>query len=223
MILLLLGISTISNAKPIKVLEVDTGVDISAPDLRNHVNISNWTKDDYIDLHGHGTHIAGLILKDVCNEVELISCKYFSETNTGEENLAKTIACFKQGLVQKVDIINYSAGGLKPYKDEYLVLKKLSDSGIKIIVAAGNNGEDLSIFDYFPAQYPLQNIIVVGNMDKNKKRNVLSNYGLNGMVWEMGTEVWSNLPHNSFGYMTGTSQATAKRTNRILKRMCLHE
>lgn len=216
--------STISNAKPIKVLEVDTGVDISHLQIRNHINIANWIKEDYVDLHGHGTHIAGIILDQVCAEVELVSCKFYVSAEGNEsEHMKKTIACFKQALKEHFDIINYSAGGQEASEEEYKVLKQISDMGVRIIVASGNNGRDLSdpIFNYYPAEYPLQNITVVGNLEKNKKRNISSNYGLDGMVWEIGTNIWSTFPNNSFGYMTGSSQATAKRTNRILKKMCL--
>lgn len=226
MIILLLGISTISNAKPIKVLEIDTGIDISHLEIRNHINIANWTKEDFIDTNGHGTHIAGLILDNVCDKVEIISCKFYNGyEKDGNEILNKEIACFKMALKQHVNIINFSGGGGKESPEELKVLKQLSELGIKIVVAAGNNGQDLSdpVYNYYPAKYSLQNIIVVGNLEQNKKRNISSNYGLDNMVWEIGTKVLSTLPASSFGYMTGTSQSTARRTNRILRKMCLNE
>lgn len=214
----LLFTSTLCWAKRIVVYETDSGVDISHLEIRKHINIANWEKEDYIDTNFHGTHIAGLILDGVCEEVELISCKYMDKKVNA---LDKSIECFKKALNLHVDIINYSSGGLEYSKEEYMVLKQLSDKGIKIIVAAGNNGQDLMLYDYYPAKYKLTNVIVVGNLDGNK-RNQSSNYNLPGMVWEKGTNIWSTWPANSYSSMTGSSQAAAIHTNKLLKEMCLH-
>jgi subtilisin family serine protease len=214
------------NAKVIKILEIDTGASISVPLIRNHVNMGNWEADDYIDVspNGHGTHIAGIILDHVCDQVELVSCKFFyPKEDTKDANMKRGIECFKRALREHIPIVNYSAGGQESNDDEFQVLKQLTQAGIKVIVAAGNNGEDLNHFNYYPAKYLLQNITVVGNLERNGKHNLTSNYGLKGMVWEVGTKVWSTLPDNTEGYMTGTSQATARYTNRLLRKMCLEE
>lgn len=203
-------------------------MDISHLEIRNHINIANWNKEDYIDINGHGTHIAGIILDHVCDEVELISCKFYSPANdfpTSEEyqkSLRKGLECFKQATKLKVDLVNYSAGGQQRSDDEYNVIRDITKTGIKVIVAAGNNGYDLGREEngYYPAKYNLKNLIVVGNLEKNFRRNITSNYGLKGMVWEVGTKVLSTAPKNSIGYMTGTSQATAVHTNKLLREMC---
>jgi subtilisin family serine protease len=208
---------------PIRVLEVDTGASISVPLIRNHVNMANWEKDDYIDVDpsGHGTHIAGIILDHVCDQIELVSCKFYDPfDDTKDANMKRGVECFKRALKEHVTIINYSAGGTESNNEEYEVLKQVTEAGIKIIVAAGNNGKDLNSFHYYPAKYSLQNLIVVGNLEKNGRKNLTSNYGLKGMVWEVGTKVWSTLPDNTGGFMTGSSQATAVHTNRLLREMC---
>lgn len=125
------------------------------------------------------------------------------------------MTCFKLALKLKVDIVNYSSYGKTSSFLEYKAVKDLSDHNIKIIVASGNNGEDLLYNDSFPAKYPLKNLIPVGNL-----HNSTSNYGLNNMIWEDGNNIYSTLPNGKFGYMTGTSQATAKYTNKLLKEMC---
>lgn len=204
-----------TQAKTIKVFVPDTGVDISHLEIRNHVNMMNWEKEDYIDVLGHGTHIAGLILKDTCPEVELVSCKYFSPL---QDNLLPSINCFKKALTVNPTVINYSSGGSKPSPEEFEVLKQLSDMGVKIVVAAGNDGFDLNDENnnYYPAKYSgIANLIVVGNL-----HNKLSNFGLSNMVWEYGTNVYSTLPESYFGNMTGTSQSAAIYTNKLLKMYC---
>ena len=61
------------HAKEIRVLEIDTGVDTSHPEIAVHIKNKNSILD-YFDFNGHGTHIAGLILKNTCPEVQLQSC-----------------------------------------------------------------------------------------------------------------------------------------------------
>jgi subtilisin family serine protease len=215
--------SFLAHSKQIRVLIVDTGVSISHAEFRPFINMKDWESDAYFDLSGHGTHVAGIILDHVCPQVELISCKFYNPLDdTKEHNMNRGIACFKRALKEHIDIVNYSAGGQESSDEEFQVLKQISDKGIKIVVAAGNAGKDLSTddYNYYPAKYNLKNIIVVGNLEKNGKRNLTSNYGLEEMVWEVGTKVWSTLPANSWGFMTGTSQSTAVHTNKLIRKMC---
>ena len=222
--LLIISTTCWAKNKPITVFVPDTGVDIShVTEIRNHINIANWTKEDYVDLNGHGTHVAGIVLKDTCPEIELISCKYYTDSITEmmkKSNLTRSIECFKKALTQHIDIINYSSGGDSFSQEEFDILKKLSDKGIKIVVAAGNNGEDLKISDYYPAKYKLTNIIVVGNLNVNKNVFYSSNFNLPGMVWEIGVDVFSTLPNSNYGSMSGTSMAAAIHTNKMLKEKC---
>ena len=200
--------------KTISVLEIDTGIDLSHYQIRQNVNIKNWDGDEnYNDYHGHGTHIAGIILKDVCKEVELSSCKYYDLSNKTNN----PIKCFEQALKTHYDFINFSSGGPGFDQKEYDILKAIKST---IVVAAGNDGKDLTNFRYYPASYNLPNIIVVGNLE-NGVINKSSNYGLKGMVFEEGTNIYSFYPGGRYGIMSGTSQATAKHLNKLLIQKCL--
>jgi major intracellular serine protease len=198
--------------KTISVLEIDTGVDISHPEIRSHINIGNWKNPNYEDFHGHGTHIAGIILKDVCDEVELTSCKYYDLSNKANSPLD----CFREALKHHYDIVNFSSGGPGFDQKEYDILKNIKST---IVVAAGNDSHDLSVWSYYPASYNLKNIIPVGNLE-GKVINQSSNYGLKNMVWEQGTRIYSFFPGGRYGIMTGTSQAAALHTNKLLKELC---
>lgn len=179
--------------------------------------MNNWINNpDYQDSNGHGTHIAGLILRDTCPEVELISCKYYDETYTNKQNIDNSVICFKKAMNSDYDIINYSSGGTSRNDNEFNVLKRIHTT---IVVAAGNNSQDLNKSTYYPASYGLKNIIVVGNLN-GKFRSLNSNFGLVNMVWEQGTNILSTYLGGRFVYMTGTSQSTAIHTNRLLKEMC---
>ena len=212
--LIFLFISSLALAGP-SILEIDTGTDLSHLEIRNHVNIANWEKEDYIDTNYHGTHIAGILLKDTCEKTELISCKYYY--GDGKE-IQNTINCFKLALKLKPNVINYSSGGPQNSDEEYHIIKQLSDIGIKIVVAAGNEGLNLSKpqNNYYPAKYRgIKNLIVVGNLN-----NKSSNYGLPDMIFENGTLIYSFFPNGRYGIMTGTSQSAAKYSNKLLKDLC---
>lgn len=211
------------EGKEINVLIVDTGVDLSHLEIKKHVKDSPGY--NYEDSMYHGTHIAGLILKDVCNQVIMQSCRYVEKRIPDykeSEAIKDSVKCFQLALKKHFDLINYSSGGIEPSIEEYVVLKEISDLGTKIVVAAGNNGMDLSQKgnDYFPAKYHIVNLIPIGNLLKDGRRNITSNYGLYNMKWMQGTEIYSTFPNNLFGYMSGTSQAAANYSNMLLKQMC---
>lgn len=221
LIAFLILLSSIVWAKSnIKVMIVDTGIDLSHKEIKQYVKEEDWDLPDYFDSHGHGTHVAGLVLKDLCPEVQMISCKY--TTGRMVTYTSNSVICFKKALKENVDLINYSSGGSFANEDEFLTLLDLDLKHITFVTASGNNGEDLSnpFNNFYPAKYKLSNIIVVGNLNEDGTRNSTSNYGLKGMFWEVGTNVLSTLPNSEFGYMTGSSMATAVKSNKILKGMC---
>lgn len=217
-IILLFLTSNSIAAKTIKIMEIDTGVDLSHEEISNHVKLVD--KYNYIDGNGHGTHIAGIILKDTCKEVELISCKYYPGSwSKEEERILNTINCYNKALELKVDFVNYSSAGMGYSVDEEIVLRKLIKNNIKVIVASGNEGLDLNKISIYPAAYRVPGVIVVGNLGQDGKP-YRSNYGLKDMVWEIGTAIYSTLPRGLHGWMTGSSQATAVHSNKLIKEMC---
>lgn len=224
-IVLLLIIPFICAAK-ITVLELDTGIDRSHPQINSHLPKNPANVLDYIPIKNHGTHVAGLILKNVCDEVELESCSWFDVLNPNGD-FKEYLACLKMAAELKPDIINISAVGTHYEKEEFDLLKKLSDMGIIIVVAAGNEGRNLLLpgNDFYPAKYALNNLIPVGSLDKNGIISSFSNHGLTNEVYESGVDIRSTWPNGTYGFMTGTSQATAIHTNRILLEKCkkLHE
>ena len=208
-------------AKDIVVMEIDTGTDALHFSIMNHINKDDVSKypSNYVDNQGHGSHIAGLIVKDTCPQVKLISCKFF-DTNKGDG--LEEESCLNRAINEHVDFVNLSWGGDDYNQRESDLLNKLNDNGTKIIVAAGNEHKYLGspCFGYFPACLLLSNMTVVGNLSKDGKMARTSNYGVPGMEWEVGEDVYSTLPSNQWGYMTGTSQSAAIHTNRLLKQKC---
>ncbi len=216
---ILLLIPAICSAKDIIVLEIDTGV-YKHSDFISHIEDIGSNTFDFTDAHGHGTAIAGLILKNTCAEVKLHSCAYFNILDKKENNTTNIIKCFERAAIDRPDIINLSSGGEDHSDKEFNALKRLEALNIPIITAAGNDNHDLQKFGYYPAKYKLKNIIAVGNLNKDGEREKLSNYNLPGMKWRMGTRVFVTRPNDSYGLMTGTSMSAAIYTNDWLKEKC---
>jgi len=224
----LIGISFIhhkcSANEKIRVLDVDTGVDLSHKKISSHVK-ENTNSNNYRDLNGHGTSMAGLVLKNTCEEVELISCNYrdYSIFNF----IDTTTNCFRRALNENIQYINYSSTGSLPSNDEREVLQKLSDKGVIITVAAGNNGKNLinkktgKCDGSYPSCYLIKNVYIIQNINEYGYLHSTSNFisHVNARS-EIGVNVPVLAPDNGTGIMTGTSPATAKHLNRLLLQRC---
>jgi len=215
---------------------IDTGVDTTHPDLKKNIwkdpslstatlSVYGWNyvndKPNPTDDHGHGSHVAGIIgavanpkagVSGVAQNVSLMAVKYYSEKNSGAQNLKNTIKALNYAIDHGAQIINYSGGGPEFSEDEYLAIKRAESKGILIVAAAGNERQDTDKKEnyYYPAAYRLTNIISVAATDINNQLLAASNWGKTRVdVAAPGERIYSTLPGGRYGYMSGTSQATA--------------
>lgn len=179
--------------------------------------VSNNNKLD--DNHGHGTHIAGIIGSEAGNgkgitgispEISLMILKYYDPKVPGTDNLKNTVASIKYAVKMGAHIINYSGGGTEFSQDEHDAIVEAEKKGILFVAAAGNERTNSDKNRYYPADYQLRNIISVTAIDPATQVLASSNYGTETVdIAAPGQNILSCLPGNSYGYMTGTSQATA--------------
>jgi thermitase len=171
------------------------------------------------DNHGHGTHIAGIIGAEAGNnkgiagispQVSLMVLKYYDPTVPNTDNLRNTVNAIKYATKMKANIINYSGGGTEFSKDEFEAIEEARKQGILFVAAAGNERSNSDKHKYYPADYGLSNIISVTAIDPSTEVLSSSNYGTETVdIAAPGQNILSTLSGNSYGYMTGTSQATA--------------
>lgn len=218
---------TIALAKPLKIAVIDTGYDSSV--LVQNVKLCKDGHTDYTlaanpfsDSVLHGTHIASIIAAGLGNNSYcIVVLKFYDQNDSDIENLVNTIKAFKRAIKLKVDVINYSGGGIMPSKEEYKVVKQALDAGIKVVVAAGNEASDLRKKPYFPACYE-ERLIAVESTNKDGVTLQSSNYlgvshvdvskcNNSNVVHDIG-EVSLKRKDGEMLTMTGTSQATAMRT-----------
>lgn len=175
--------------------------------------------NDLTDNHGHGTHIAGIIgaeagngkgISGIAPEVSIMSLKYFDPKVSGTDNLRNTIKAILYAVKNGAHIINYSGGGVDFSKEEKEAIQIAEKKGILFIAAAGNERTNSDKNHYYPADYGLSNIISVTAIDPSTEVLSSSNYGTTTVdIAAPGQNILSTLPGNSYGLMTGTSQATA--------------
>jgi thermitase len=174
-----------------------------------------------VDEHGHGTHVAGIIgatanpkrgVSGVAQKVSIMGVKYYSAKSSGTVTLSNTVKAINYAIDNGAHIINYSAGGPEFSEKEYLAIKRAEANGILFVSAAGNERQNTDVprHYYYPSAYGLSNIVSVAATDIDNKLLNSSNWGKQKVdLAAPGENIYSTLPNGKYGYMSGTSQATA--------------
>lgn len=217
--------------KKIKVAVVDTGIDPNHPDLKDNICRKPGTDEygfDFVtnkknpeDSHGHGSHVAGIIgataksgggAIGVAPNICIMAVRYYSDSATGSQNLTNTVKAINYAIDNGANIINYSGGGAEFSAQEMKAIKRAEEKGILFVAAAGNEYQntDESGNAYYPAAYGLSNIVAVAATNIRNQLIPASNWGKKHIhVAAPGENIFSTLNKGHYGYLTGTSQATA--------------
>lgn len=211
------------NKKELVVAVIDTGVDTNHSFLKPYIDPRGFNfadnNKDVSDINGHGTHIAGIIVKQHQawshiykgdRPLRILPIRYYSGRDEEFVNIKTTVAAIRYAIKLNVDIINYSSGGYSRSHKEAEVLREAAKKGILVIAAAGNHGHNMDQQGFYPAAYSFSNIISVASLQPDLELMDESNFGRRRVdVSALGYEVVSTIPGNRFGPMSGTSQATA--------------
>lgn len=200
------------------------GIDDDSNGYIDDVNGWNFVDNNnqVMDSEGHGTHVAGIInsqyaqKKHAKTELQLMALKYYSSKVSNQINIINTIKAIHYATRMKAQIVNYSAGGALPEFYELQAIQNARKLGIMMVVAAGNEQEDTDVIRYYPASYRLDNMISVAALQKDGGLTSFSNYGKNTVdIAAPGKLIYSTLPKNRYGFLSGTSQATAFVTGHL--------
>lgn len=176
------------------------------------------------DKDGHGTHISGTIKKFALQSspdprFELMTLKYYEASMSKAEQRKAFVKALKYAVQMKADVINISAGGPTLNDEEQEVLTQASLAGIVVIAAAGNKKAGEGNKKFFPAAYDIPHLLSVAALGANGK--VLPTSNLNAdrkNLFVLGEKIEAALPGNRYGKKTGSSQAAAALTGKLVGR-----
>ena len=221
----------------VTVAVIDSGVDYDHPDLKDNLILGAYAKNTYTgvvgsfavyDIIGHGTHVAGIISACSNNGKGVSGVSYNARvlpikvtygldgsmfTSDVIEAIDYVVSLRAEGSIQalkNIRVINLSLGGYVYSSTYEAAVKRAYDAGILVVAAAGN---DASEEEYYPAAYDgAFSIAALKQADASPYMEVDSSYSNRGLHVDMaapGTGIYSTVPYDGYGRMTGTSMAAA--------------
>lgn len=221
---------------------IDSGIDASHPDLSDNINDGlhrdyvdhpwyttyvNVSKSDLEDPHGHGTHVSGIIgavgnnnigISGVAWNISLVSLRVFSASGPGlSSDVERAIDYATDCCIQ---ILNYSGGGSNYHNGTRSAIQNYP--GL-FVCSAGNENKDNDLYDHYPSNYNLSNMICVGALNSAGNKLDGSNYGATMVdLFAPGGNIVSTYPifkweirettdgqiSEGYAYLSGTSMAT---------------
>jgi thermitase len=193
---------------------LDTGIDTDHEALYSKVASEiNFTDSPAgtLDTYGHGTPVAGIIaatgdnnpgIQGVAPNCRLLNIKVADDQGRYE------VSDLVNGILWAVDnganVINISLVSEERSTELEEAVNYAWRNGVIIIAAAGNGGTDTPTY---PAAF--EYCIAVTAVDDNGNLVPLANYGDWVDIAAPGYKIHSILPGNNYGYLYGTSFATA--------------
>ncbi|TFE23072.1 S8 family peptidase [Cohnella luojiensis] len=210
-----------TKGKSITVAILDTGCDITHPDLKERiVGGRNFTDDDggkidvFQDYNGHGTHVAGTIaatknnngVVGVAPEANLLIIKVLDKNGSGQYEWI--INGINYAIEQKADIISMSLGGPEDRQELHEAIQKAVSHNILVICAAGNQGDGVDSTDEFDYPGCYNEVISVGAIDLERRSSDFTNSNNEVDLVGPGEKIISTYLNGKYATLSGTSMAT---------------
>lgn len=201
----------ITTADPIRVAIVDTGIDLTHPDLivnikggYNAIDPAKSANDD----NGHGTHVAGsaaaidntIGVIGVGPDIDLYAVKVLNRQGSGF--LSDVIEGLDWAVSNGMQVVNMSLGtnsNIQSFRDAVIRVKQ---AGIVQVAAAGNNYGGSVIY---PAAYP--EVIAVSATDSADQIAYFSSVGPEVDLAAPGVSIYSTYKGSTYKTLSGTSMA----------------
>ena len=242
------------GSRDVVIAVIDSGVDYTHPDLANNMWVNpgeipdNGIDDDgngFVDdihgvdvlsqpsnhngdpqdVHGHGTHVAGIIAAQGGNNEGIVGVAYNTKImaiKAAQYSGVLTSADIAEAILYSVehgaDVINMSFGGYGSSQVEEDALATAYAQAV-LISSAGNDGKPNQYECKGAPSYPASYAWVVGVMATQEiaaeggyltnfsNRDCVADNGIEYEVMAPGSGIWSTLPNNSYGAWNGTSMA----------------
>lgn len=203
-----------TTADLIKVAVVDTGIQLSHPDLAanikggyNAINPTRTADDD----NGHGTHVAGIIagidntigVVGVGPQIDLYAVKVLNRNGSGF--LSDIIEGLDWAIANHMQVVNMSLGTSSFSQSFADAVARVNAAGIVQVAAAGNSGPGSNTVIY-PAKFP--QVTAVAATDSS---NTVASFSSRGAAIDLaapGVSVYSTYKGSTYATLSGTSMAS---------------
>jgi subtilisin len=205
---------------------LDTGIDLDHPDLnvdRTRSQSFNEGETSAEDNNGHGTHIAGVIgaknnsigTLGVASGATIVGLKILDENGEGLLSVALKAIAYVKGNGKAGDAVNISMGLEDVSEILEREIKALSDKGIFVVIAAGNESRPANNFS--PARTAGKNIYTITAVDSTNRFASFSNFGNDVVDFAApGVKILSTYKDGKYAIMSGTSMAAPHVTGLLL-------
>jgi len=201
----------------VKVGVLDTGIDLTHPDLsvRGNVNFVNPRKDGNDD-NGHGSHVSGIIAAldnnqgviGVAPKAYLYAVKVLDAHGSGW--LSDLVSGLQWCIDNHMQVVNMSLGASSDNQTFHDAITATYNAGVIMVAAAGNSGT-LGL-DY-PGRYP--ETIAVSATNSDDSLASYSSYGPQVDLAAPGTSIYSTYKKGGYATLSGTSMATPHVTGTV--------
>ena len=212
--------SRVTNNRQIVVAVIDTGVEASHPffqmnngSCRIIQGIREYDNTPFLNME-HGTHIAGIIAANTPDNVRILSLNfayYDDHLNKNMGFISNLIFEINSAVSHGAEIISLSMskeldGTTNSYFLEQAIINAISKNVI-VVVAAGNDRDNVA--NHIPQSF--ESVITVSATNfRSTPWNAIdggTNYGSLVDISAPGENIYSTVPNNDYGLLTGTSMA----------------
>jgi type VII secretion-associated serine protease mycosin len=221
-----------STGKGMRVAVIDTGVDVTNPQLTEAVDAKSGRnflpenlKDDdgnpiergkengTTDTVGHGTKVAGIIAArpvkgtgfvGLAPDATIIPIQQNDAEGNGD--VGTLTAAIRYAVQAGADVINISQDTTKPMtstSDLKLAIDQALNKKIVVVASAGNDGLGGNVKETYPASY--EGVLAVAASDRNNERAAFSQSGEFVGVAAPGVDMISTVPKGGHCSDNGTS------------------
>ena len=168
------------------------------------------------DKDGHGTHVSGIIgargnnalgVSGLCWEATVMPVKFMN--SQGQGSTSDAIAGMDYAIKMGAKIINNSWGGTAKSQSLENEIEHAEDKGVLLVVAAGNNSQDIDKDPFYPADYTNGNILSIAAITASGSLASFSDFGSKNVdLGAPGDSIVSTYPTSTYKVLSGTSMAT---------------
>ena len=167
------------------------------------------------DDNGHGTHVSGIVggrgnndvgVSGTCWSTKLLAVKFMNANGKGSTSDA--IEGIDYAVKQGFKIINCSFGSSSKSSSLHDAVDYAQDHNTLLVVAAGNDSENIDKHPLYPASYGDSNILAVAATTSTDGLASFSNFGSEAVdVGAPGDSIYSTYLGGGYRILSGTSMA----------------